>query len=725
MRWSWRRFSKDVGCLFTFFVKRHPTSFFLALLAAHLAAQTPQFKSNVDLVEVDVTVVDKDGKPVTDLTAADFEIRERGDVQHIDTIYLVSPDAKPVAGVTPAPPAGALPVASGAPVPTRPLPPRVFVFVFDMAHLSGSGYERSKNAVRSFLNDGLRPADFAGIVVNGNMLGNRLVSDKTALLAQLDTMGLPNLSRFNEMRQWPRILSEEEASQISANNETVRDAAVQRACNERPGDCAGLARYGVESDVENKSREITSNALRDGQTTLTVLLTLANGLGRFPGTKQVVLFSEGFFTGDFAERVTQVSGLAARNRVRMSTLDARGLNTDPRQQDFLGESPTVSTSDLVVLGNDTNADVLATLALETGGERIRNRNNLRPALDRIADESSTYYMIGYVPIKPFDGSYRSIDVKVRRPGVRVIARRGYLATHVPDKEPPPQPVPQTDARTPALTPPAVAPGAAPASVAPGTAGPAPAAPGAPGTAGPPSVPSAPSVSSAIRLRPAGNPDTATLGNRIARPGTPEQAGLLAREGWNLYAAGKVEEARDKLAAASAGGAGVWTDYALALAEFTLSHPEEAARIWQRVRTAQPDYEPVYFDLADAYLQMGRSSDALSVLRDAARRWPSDSETHNAVGVVLISRGALDDAIDSFSKATTVAPNDGLGFFNLARGHHLRYQQRLRATGTSATAARALGENDRQKAIAAYKTCLTLGGSFEKDARDALALLEWR
>ena len=251
--------------------------------------------------------------------------------------------------------------------------------------------------MRSFLNDGLRPADFAGVVVNGNMLGNRMVSDKTALLAQLDTMGQPNFA----LQRDATVAAISERGRGQSNFGPAQPEAATRPCSARATSAQptagrrGGARYGVESDVENKVARSTSNALRDGQTTLTVLLTLANGLGRFPGTKQVVLFSEGFFTGDFAERVTQVSGLAARNRVRMSTLDARGLNTDPRQQDFLGESPTVSTSDLVVLGNDTNADVLATLALETGGERIRNRNNLRPALDRIADESSTYYMIGY------------------------------------------------------------------------------------------------------------------------------------------------------------------------------------------------------------------------------------------------------------------------------------------------------------------------------------------
>jgi tetratricopeptide (TPR) repeat protein len=216
------------------------------------------------------------------------------------------------------------------------------------------------------------------------------------------------------------------------------------------------------------------------------------------------------------------------------------------------------------------------------------------------------------------------------------------------------------------------------------------------------------VPSVIRHRPAGNPDTATLGNRLARPDTPEQAGLLAKEGWNLYAAGKVEEARDKLAAASAGGAGVWTDYALALAEFTLHHPEEAARIWQRVRTAQPDYEPVYFDLADAYLQMGRSSDALSVLRDApaAGRTIPKPTTPSASSS---SAAARDDAIDSFSRrrrsqrrAWLLQPRPPI----ISATNSVHYNGHLRPP-------RALSANADRQAIEAQK-CPTLGGT-EKDA----------
>ena len=67
---------------------------------------------------------------------------------------------------------------------------------------------------------------------------------------------------------------------------------------------------------------------------------------------------------------------------------------------------------------------MATLALETGGQRVRNHNNLRPPLDSIARETGTYYVIGYSPLERFDGSYRKIEVNVLRPDVIVRARRG-------------------------------------------------------------------------------------------------------------------------------------------------------------------------------------------------------------------------------------------------------------------------------------------------------------
>ena len=686
------------------------------------APQNTQFRTGVDLVEVDVTVIDKNGHPVTDLSAADFEVRERGELQKIDTIYLVSEAAsrsQPAPGL----PAQTQAPLAGAHVPVRSLPPRVFVFVFDMAHLSAGGFDRCRNAIRSFLADGLRPIDLAGVVVNGNMLGNRIQTDKQELLKLLNSLGPPNLSRYNDMRQWPRILSEEEALLIARDNEKARAQAVQRACAERPEECQKEAASAVEAQIDGKARLISAESARDAQTALTVLEALANGLGKFPGPKHVLLMSEGFYTGEFTERVTQISGLAARNRVRISTLDARGLNTDARTQDLFGASPMAGTGDLAVLGFDINADVLATLALETGGQRVRNHNDLRPPLDGIASETGTYYMIGYSPIQRFDGSYRKIDVKVLRPGVTVRARRGYLAT-VQDRKP------AAEASAPAAAVPAPPIASPNANTAPPAA---PSAAGSPVTSGAPVPPTASSSTSpaattpAIRLRPDAAPDVAGVANRIADPAstTSARAAALGKEGWDLYAAGKVEDARAKLAEASAAGGGPWVDYALGYAEFALQHLDAAVTAWQRVRTQRPDHRPVYFDLADAYLQQGKTSDALTVLRDAAGRWPDDNDAHNAVGIVLLRRGDLDGAVTSFSRAVAAAPKDEIGYFNLGFAYHQRYFRRLQSSGASAMAAQAVADRDRQSALDAYRACAAFAGQYAARAREAIAALEWK
>jgi VWFA-related protein len=683
---------------------------------------TSQFKTGVDLVEVDVTVMDKDGRPVTDLTAADFEIRERGVAQRIDTIYLVTGDPA-LLRQTPQP-SGAEPFPAGASVPRRALQPRVFVFVLDVAHLTPAGFDRTRTAIRSFLNEGLRPTDLAGLVVNGEMLGNRIVSDKAALLALLDRIGPPTGARYNEMRTWPRILTEEEAARIARSDEPVVQQAVLRACNERPGDCTGNGRFAVETEIESKSRLIASESARDAQTALAVLLTLANGLGKFPGPKHVVLFSEGFYTGDFSERVTQVAGLAARNSVRISTLDARGLARDVRQQDLLGEAPVVSTTDFgAVLGFDENADVLTTLALDTGGQRVRDRNNLRPALDAIALETGTYYLLGYSARDAFDGSYRKIDVSVKRPGLTVRARRGYLATPQERKTPTDAPAaaPAAAPTPPIATPDrnATPPGSSAAVAIPPAAGAAPPA-AAPATGSSAATP-------AIRLRPDSSPDVAGVANRIADPAntTSARAAALGQEGWNLYAAGKVEGARDKLAEASTAGGGPWVDYALGYAEFALQHFDAAVTAWQRVRTSRPDHRPVYFDLADAYLQQGKSTEALAVLRDAAGRWPDDNDAHNAVGIVLLRRGDLDGAINSFSRAVNAAPTDEIGHFNLGSAYHQRYVRRLQSAGSSSAARQSVADRDRQSALDAYRACAALEGQYASRAREAIAVLEWR
>jgi hypothetical protein len=74
-------------------------------------------------------------------------------------------------------------------------------------------------------------------------------------------------------------------------------------------------------------------------------------------------------------------------------------------------------------------DSLRTLSDETGGFAAVNRNDFATAFQRIVDDNSSYYLLGYYPTNDRrDGRFRKIEVKVpAHAGVTVRARRGYVA----------------------------------------------------------------------------------------------------------------------------------------------------------------------------------------------------------------------------------------------------------------------------------------------------------
>lgn len=81
----------------------------------------------------------------------------------------------------------------------------------------------------------------------------------------------------------------------------------------------------------------------------------------------------------------------------------------------------------------TNQQVLYALAKGTGGFPIFNTNDFLSGLDKIANDLSKYYVLGFVPPSlVHDGSYHSVDVKVERKGVQIRARNGYYDSKSPD-----------------------------------------------------------------------------------------------------------------------------------------------------------------------------------------------------------------------------------------------------------------------------------------------------
>ena len=660
----------------------------------------PTFRAGVQVVEVDVRVFDADGRFVTDLTRDDFDLVEDGAPQQLQTVYLVEErERSRVTGITQQ---SAEPRAAPAvPATAR----QTWVFVFDINHLTpGAGFDRARQAVEEFIRDRFKDGDVAGVVAGSRMVNNRLTSVREELVAATRSVKPLTETRNRQIdltREWPRLLDEAEALRIANEDSETLNRAVSRACTEDPDACR---RVPPDLQIREKARRLQRDIQQSTIQTLTALHALASGLAKMPGPKTIVFLSDGFVVQELETTLHQVVGQTARAGARIYAIDVRGLNRG-RGAGIIDQMQVDDPYGAQVQF-DLQADAPNSLAVDTGGWMIRNENNIGRALDAVARDAGRYYVLGYQPTNAvFDGRFRAIKVGVKRPGLRVRARRGYLALE-PSRMLVPQPITVTAAteETPAGTNAtwSAAPTASATTTTEGTV----VAPPTTGTAG------------VVRLRPGANERVESLS---ARETTARSE--LAQKGWAAYQRGDIEAALPFLAAAAAEPqARPWVLYTLGLSQMALGRAADAAASWERVRKGAPEFTDVYIDLADTYAQLSDLTKALAVLRDAEARWPANPEIHNAVGVIHVRRGALDDAITAFSKAAAAVPSDPLAFFNLGRAYEMRYVrgQRYVSSQRRWTAS----DEDRRKATENYERYVKLGGPYASQAVEAISRLAW-
>jgi len=394
--------------------------------AQEAGQQAPVFRSGTELVEVYAIVKDGDGRFVPGLTADDFELLEDEQPHDIQLFYLVNGPARRL-------PRAAVTVAEGMPRLDDQSAPRLFAIVFDGDHLSFSGFARVKEAATTFLEESFRPGDIGGVVVNGAMINGRLTTDRRELLTALETVKptLDAQTRFEVFREWPRLESEFEALRIEAGDARHLQEAIQRNCDERPEECA---RMGVLEQIENElqwnARRYLDEARIAANRLVQTLAIVTQGLGRMEGRKTVMLLTEGFFVEDSRGALTQIAGRAARYGITIYSIDARGMSrASTGASDASQAGPRIRPGVF-----DTSEDGPFMLAADTGGFVVQNTNEFEKAFARIADDTSTYYVLGYTPTNPtLDGSFRKIDVKLKWKGMTVRARKGYLATPLPPR----------------------------------------------------------------------------------------------------------------------------------------------------------------------------------------------------------------------------------------------------------------------------------------------------
>lgn len=388
-------------------------------LALQASAQQPTFRSATALVQVDAIVHDDDGRFVSGLEAGDFTIFEDGRRQTIEQFYMVTHD--PVTRLSQ--------IAADEDGRPAERANRVFMIVFDEPHLAPESLMRVQKGAEQFIMTHLGPGDAAGVFVNGELFQGRLTTDKGALLAgvrKASTAVETRQSLLAAFREWPRIPSEHDALRIAEGARELVQRLAADACRTDPTLCEieGF-NEGVQRKIENKARYYIRSARAAADRTLSTVSAISESLSKFAGRKTLVLLTEGFFVEDIRGTVERVAARAARSGITVYSIDGRGLVTASGIPDVLSTGPARSTA------FDTGEDGPNILTAGTGGLMVRNIDDMSKAFGTVARDTSTYYVIGYSTGAKMDGKFRKIEVKSTRPGLKVRARKGYMATQLP------------------------------------------------------------------------------------------------------------------------------------------------------------------------------------------------------------------------------------------------------------------------------------------------------
>jgi VWFA-related protein len=411
-----------------------------------LAAQergVPVFSSEVELITVDAVVLDNESRPVRGLEAADFVIEEDGKRQVITSFEAI--DLGALASAKPAPPAS--PVATN--LGGSRAPGRSFVILVDDLGLAGANMPALATALARLLEDAF---DAGNEVTLGSTSGSLWWSvrwpegrdDLRVLVAKLRARKVVQ-SSADFMSDWEayRIDNFEGASDIASG--TSRPGAGAAAPVVSPGTdlTARVVRRWTETSVcapENpglcaqmvrmRARERNSERRDRTRATMAAVERAIFSLTGVRGRKELLLFSEGFLHDVDLPVVKQVAGACREANIVVNFVDARGLiaSIEESTASASGRGPGAQELALIELERVRfEADGSAALAEDTGGLAVTSTNDLAAGARRIVDESRVYYLLGY-QAPPGKGArdWRKVDVEVRRPGVRVRTRKGYV-----------------------------------------------------------------------------------------------------------------------------------------------------------------------------------------------------------------------------------------------------------------------------------------------------------
>jgi VWFA-related protein len=373
-----------------------------------LAYQTrPTFSIDTNVVIVNVTVLDRNGKPIPNLTAADFELYEDGKLQKLQAVDYQKLSANvlpPVTAATPAPPPepkgfnpDAEKNAMKASLMTKYQDRRLMVILFDFSSMQPAEQIRARNAAIKFLTSQMTASDSVSVMVFTSELKTvqDFTSDRDLLIA--------TINKF-------RIGESSENAGVADAGADAEDVSGQFVADE------------TEFNIFNSDLKLA--ALEDA----------ARKLGEYPEKKALIYISSGIQKNgvDNQSQLRATVNTAIRSNVAFYPIDARGLSAlvpggDATQAGAVGSGLYSGAGQNTVRSNFNNQqETLATLALDTGGKALLDSNDLTEGIRQVQEDFSSYYVLSYVSSNSnMDGKYRRLQVKLAPRLVTLKAKLDY------------------------------------------------------------------------------------------------------------------------------------------------------------------------------------------------------------------------------------------------------------------------------------------------------------
>jgi VWFA-related protein len=363
--------------------------------------QAPVFRSGVEVMEVDVTVVDAKGMPVRDLRVPEFTVTVDGQPRRVVSAEFISDSSTP-SSAEPARPRD--PYVSNN---TDRRPGRLIMLVIDRNNIDTHTLRSAGASLKQFVTR-IAPDDRLSLVtipppgpsVDFTTNHAQILDAISRIVGSDDAM----LSRYN-------ISDYEAISFESRSNPIVTQRLLFRAC----GDTDANTMSPCDRDVEQEALTIATHIRQLTSASVSGYAALLKNLRDVEGAKSMIILSQGLMLEGSAGDASALATLAAEARVSINVLMFSQMQGNASQSRM---SETLSQD------RDLREAGLEALASRSRGSLFRVVTNPQYILDRLRNEISAHYMLGVEPAeRDRDGRPHQIRVQVGRQNVQVRARR--------------------------------------------------------------------------------------------------------------------------------------------------------------------------------------------------------------------------------------------------------------------------------------------------------------